>query len=40
MLALRSQTKEDLDVASSEIVFGTNLRLSGEFFELDIRYYI
>ena len=33
MLALRSQTKEDLDASSSEIAFGTNLRLSGEFFE-------
>ena len=33
LLALRSQTKEDLDASSSEIVFGTNLRLPGEFFE-------
>ena len=33
MLALRSQTKEDSDATSSEIVFGTNLRLPGEFFE-------
>ena len=33
LLALRSQTKEDLDASSSEIVFGTNFRLPGEFFE-------
>ena len=33
MLALRSQTKEDVDATSSEIVFGTNLRLPKEFFE-------
>ena len=33
LLALRSKTKEDLDASSSEIVFGTNLRLPGEFFK-------
>ena len=33
MLALRSHTEEDLDATSSEIFFGTNLRLPGEFFE-------
>ena len=33
MLALRSQTEEDLNATLSEIVFGTNLRLPGEFFE-------
>ena len=33
MLALRSQTKEELDTTSSEIIFGTNLLLPEEFFE-------
>ena len=33
MLAIRTQVKEDLDCATSEIVFGTQLRLPGEFFE-------
>ena len=33
LLALRSQTKEDLDASSSEIVFVTNLHLPREFFE-------
>ena len=32
LLALPSQTKEDSDATSSEIVFGTNLRLLGKFF--------
>ena len=33
MLALRSRVKEDLECTSSEIVFGTQLCLPGEFFE-------
>ena len=33
VLAIRSQVKEDLDCTTSEIVFGTQLRLPGEFFE-------
>ena len=33
MLALRSQIKEDLDSTTSEVVYGTQLRLPGEFFE-------
>ena len=32
MLALRALVKEDLDSTDSEIVFGTQLRLPGEFF--------
>ena len=32
MLALRALVKEDLDSTASEIVFGTQLRLPGEFF--------
>ena len=33
MLALRSRVKEDLECTSSEIFYGTQLRLPGEFFE-------
>ena len=33
MLALLSRVKEDLECTSSEIVYGTQLRLPGEFFE-------
>ena len=33
LLVLRSQTKDDLDATSTDIVFGTNLRLPGKFFE-------
>ena len=33
MLGLRCQTIENLEAASSEIDFGTNLYLLGEFFE-------
>ena len=33
MLALRSRVKKDLECTSSEIVYGTQLRLPGEFFE-------
>ena len=33
MLTLCSQVKEDLECTSSEIAFGTQLRLPGEFFE-------
>jgi len=35
MLALRTQIKEDLDSSTSEIVFGTQLRLPGELFEIN-----
>ena len=33
MLALRSRVNKDLECISSEIVYGTQLRLPGEFFE-------
>ena len=33
MLAIRSQVKEDLGCTASEIVFSTQLRLPGKFFE-------
>ena len=33
MIAIRSQVKEDLNCRTSEIVFGTQLRLPSKFFE-------
>ena len=33
MLAIRFLVKEDLDSTTSKIVFGSQLRLPGEFFE-------
>lgn len=32
LLGIRTALKEDLNASSAEIVYGTNLRLPGEFF--------